>query len=132
MSIGTTAGGASAPAEWCVHVSVSCLRIVPKPVLNAWLACEAYQRDNATFWPDNRALCAGMGLASTASVQRALLRLEDLGVLERIDHGGNRRTMRLRRRASELLTPAAWSQLEAEAVARVIARTADGRRRTPA
>ncbi len=85
-----------------------------------------------TAWPDNRALCAGMGLASTASVQRALLRLEDLGVLERIDHGGNRRTMRLRRRASELLTRAAWSQLVAAAAARVIARTADGRRRTPA
>lgn len=116
MSIGDR--GYQASREWCVLVSLSVLQIVPKDLLSAWMACEAFQRNNLHFWPDNQALAVTMGVGPITSVQRLLLKLEDLGILHRMPAPGNRRSMTLRRRTSDPLTPGQWSSLEVEAEAR--------------
>lgn len=116
MSIGKDARGAETPAgEWCVHTSVSVMRIVPPHIRKAWQACEAFQRGNAYFWPDNRALTVPMGVGHVRSVQRLLAQLEDLGILERRPATGNRRSLALLRRISDPITPGEWSTMEERA-----------------
>lgn len=103
------------PREWCVRVAVSVVQVVPKDLLNAWVACETFQRGESHFWPDNRALAVRMGVGPITSVQRLLLRLERLGILERRYAAGNRRMLVLRRRTSEPITPGEWSRMELRA-----------------
>jgi hypothetical protein len=121
MSIDRQTGATKAP-EWCVRVAVSVIQHVPTDVLRPWMICEAYQRANASFWPDNRAIGAQLGLERVTSVQRVLLHLEDLGIVEREDLGGHNRRIRLLRRTHEPITPAEWSEMEAHAEARVSSR----------
>lgn len=117
---------ASPPAgvEWCVRVSVSVLNVVPRDVLNAWMACESYQRSNDSFWPDNQNLCVAMGVRASSSARRLLGRLERLGILERHLAEGNRRTLRLRRRTSDPITPGEWAEMELMAEAAEVTETA--------
>ncbi len=121
MSIDHEAGATPAP-EWCVRVAVSVLQVVPHEVLRPWMVCEAYQRSNAHFWPDNRAIGAHLGLERVTSVQRVLLHLEDLGVITRQDKGGQHRHIRLLRRTADPLTACQWSEMEAQAETRVASR----------
>ena len=108
--------------EWRIHLSVSVVQHIPPDVLRAWLICEAYQRNNAHFWPDNRAIGAQLGLERVTSVQRVLLHLEDLGIIARDDKGGHHRHIRLLRRTAAAITPSEWNQMEARAETRIASR----------
>ena len=112
MHIGEDAQEASASLEWHVRVSVSVIKLVPRDLLSAWMACEAFQRGNDHFWPDNRALAVWMQVGPVTSVRRLLGRLEDLGVLERRRGPGGRRVIALLRRTSEAMTAAEWTGRE--------------------
>jgi hypothetical protein len=114
--------GTAKAQEWCVRVAVSVIQVVPPEVLRPWMICEAYQRKNAYFWPDNRAIGAQLGLERVTSVQRVLLHLEDLGVIARDDKGGHHRHIRLLRRTSDPITACQWSEMEMQAEKRVAAR----------
>lgn len=119
MNIDRDSRGASPPAgEWCVRTSISVIRIVPPHIRKAWEACEAFQRGNAYFWPDNRALTVPMGVGHVRSVQRLLTQLEDLGILERRAAAGNRRSLALLRRIADPITPGEWSAMEERAESR--------------
>jgi hypothetical protein len=117
MDIGER-GSNTSPREWHVRVATSVLQIVPKDILSAWLACEAFQRNHDHFWPDNRALAVIMGVGPVTSVQRLLAKLEDLTILERVQGDGNHRRLILRRRTVQPITPGEWSTLEFHAESR--------------
>ena len=112
MSIDRKTGGASPPErEWCVCVAASVMEHVPRDVLAAWMAVESYANPKGVCWPDNRALAKRMGVSSVASVQRALLKLQEYGILNRHERGGNRRTLTLLRRTRSPITAAEWAVL---------------------
>lgn len=123
MNIGNKAGETSPrEREWCVHVAVSVLQNVPFEVLRPWMICEAYQRNNTHFWPDNRAIGAQLGLERVSSVQRVLLHLEDLGIISREDKGGQHRHIRLLRRTADPITASEWTAMELRAEDRAASR----------
>ena len=59
-----------------------------------------------------------MGVRQITSAQRLLLRLEDLGILERCYHPENRRKLILLRRTGDPLTPEEWAEMKKSAEAR--------------
>jgi hypothetical protein len=117
--IGREAGGTSPPAEveWSVHLALSVYQIVPYSVLSGWIAVETFVRANESHacWPGNRALAERMQVGSVNAAQAIVLRLEDHGILERHDQGGNNRVIRLHRRTSQPITSAEWSAMVARA-----------------
>lgn len=130
MSIDAGAGGSLPPAPkasrpWQVRVDLTVLAVVPPSVLIPWLAVEAHSRDRPECWPSNQALMAPMHVGSVQAVRACLTRLELLGIVERVDMGGNRRLLRLRRRVSEPLSVAEWSAAVAAADQRAAAKSDD-------
>lgn len=117
MSIDHKAGGPS--RGWCVRVDVSVLEHVPRDVLAAWMAIESFANASGASWPENVTLARRMGVGSVRAARRALLKLVEYGILERIDLGGNHRQLQLRRRTSQPITAAEWAVLMERGEARV-------------
>lgn len=118
MDIGKAPSSALVPTEWKVCVCVSVMTHVPRDVLAAWMAVESYADASGRCWPDNRTLLARMGVGSKRSAQRALLKLEEYGIVRRDDQGGNRRTLTLLRRTSTPITATEWASLSERGEAR--------------
>lgn len=123
MSIGPEAARPLRGSGYCVRVDVSVLECVPRDVLACWMAVESYADINGQCWPDNRTLARRMGVNSVSSVQRAVLKLIEYGVVKRHDQGGNRRKLVLLRRTSAPITPAEWAVLQERGEARQETRT---------
>lgn len=121
MNIDREADGPS--REWCVPVSISVLEHVPRDVLAAWMAIESYADRKGRCYPDNRMLARRMGVKAVSSVQRAVLKLEEYGIVRRHDQGNNRRLLVLLRRTSAPITGAEWAVLSERGEARGQART---------
>lgn len=128
MGIDQTAQGASPLGrEWCVSVCVSVLEHVPRDVLSAWLAVESFADAKGVCWPDNKTLARRMDVGSVRAAQRAMLKLQEYGILKRHDQGGNRRAMTLLRRTAEPITATEWASLQERGEARTETRKTPSR-----
>lgn len=111
------------PQEWRVCVSVSVLEHVPRDVLSAWMAVESFANKNGECYPDNTTLARRAGVGSIRACQRIVLKLEEYGILRRLDQGGNRRKLILLRRTADPISGAEWAVMMERGEARTETRT---------